>query len=361
MSKPSFRVVIQEEAPGDWDAWTARAGGGFCQTVARSRMHAALHPSRPYFLRVEDAEGNPAAQALLILDSRIGKSAGWAKRLVGAVAPQLGLKLICHEGPVLPPTADSATFDLLVASSLDLGKRLGAGRVEFTPLVAPGKSTVPPERWLRLGLKETPWLTSIVDIGKDEQTMHAGLHQSIRKGIKKCQREGVVVAECDGWPAIVDQFLTPYFQAKGEIEAMSAPDWDDAYERWWRAAPASQYRFFVAKSSTGEVLATLGTYAFNGYVTEIMSARTVAGQQIGLPCQDLIHWHAFLVHRNCGDRYFNLAGYNPRPDSDKEMGIRRYKEKWGGEEHSTPTYRATSPLARLAEWTAGRLSGLAAK
>jgi lipid II:glycine glycyltransferase (peptidoglycan interpeptide bridge formation enzyme) len=94
----------------------------------------------------------------------------------------------------------------------------------------------------------------------------------------------------------------------------------------------------VVEDSGGNVHAVLGTYCYQGIVTEIMSGRTNFGKSSNVPAQDLLHWEAMLYHKRSGDRYFNLAGYSPNPANEKEAGIRRFKEKWGGREISVPSY-----------------------
>ena len=88
----------------------------------------------------------------------------------------------------------------------------------------------------------------------------------------------------------------------------------------------------------GVVLATLGSVGFAGLATEIMSARTPESYSINASPQDLLHWESFCHHSRLGCRYFNLAGFNPDPVSDKEQGIRRYKEKWPGQIRDYPLY-----------------------
>ena len=63
-----------------------------------------------------------------------------------------------------------------------------------------------------------------------------------------------------------------------------------------------------------------------------------------------------LFHKRAGDRYFNLAGYSPAPANEKEAGIRRFKEKWGGDERSVPTFTWTRepPLLRGYRWLKGQ-------
>jgi hypothetical protein len=31
--------------------------------------------------------------------------------------------------------------------------------------------------------------------------------------------------------------------------------------------------------------------------------------------------------------FYDLSGYNPHPKSEKEIGIKNYKAKWGGKSH----------------------------
>jgi lipid II:glycine glycyltransferase (peptidoglycan interpeptide bridge formation enzyme) len=54
-------------------------------------------------------------------------------------------------------------------------------------------------------------------------------------------------------------------------------------------------------------------------------------QQEKIPAQDLLHWELMLRSRQLGCRAFDLAGISPDPATPKEVGIRRFKEKWGGE------------------------------
>jgi lipid II:glycine glycyltransferase (peptidoglycan interpeptide bridge formation enzyme) len=103
---------------------------------------------------------------------------------------------------------------------------------------------------------------------------------------------------------------------------------------WWESVDA-YYRFFIAADELN-VLGTLGTYRWNGVVTEFMSERTMPARERKLPVQDLLHLHAFRTHRALGDQWFDLAGFNPDPASVKEVGIRRFKEKWQGETIEVP-------------------------
>jgi len=49
-----------------------------------------------------------------------------------------------------------------------------------------------------------------------------------------------------------------------------------------------------------------------------------------LYAQDLIKWKIIEWGVKNKMKYYNLVGFNPNPISQKEIGVKRYKEKWGG-------------------------------
>ena len=49
--------------------------------------------------------------------------------------------------------------------------------------------------------------------------------------------------------------------------------------------------------------------------------------------QDLIKWKIIEWGVQRKMNYYDLAGANPNPTSEKEKGILRYKRKWGGKRY----------------------------
>jgi len=69
---------------------------------------------------------------------------------------------------------------------------------------------------------------------------------------------------------------------------------------------------------------------FNKYLNEWGIARTKKDTQEKFYSQDLLKWKIIEWGINKNFRYFDLTGVNPNPLDEKELGIFRYKEKWGG-------------------------------
>lgn len=334
--------------PADWDAWLVARGrdAGFCQTTVRSRILHARRGAVSYVLCVE-RDGVRVAGATLnhVLPSETratlfdyGKA--WlAMRGKGDLA--------CVEGPVL--AADDkpqALADLLVQVDA-LAARLGVRHIQFLgkPAMADwGDDAAVAAAFRRFGYREKPWLTSVVDLTASEERLFAGFRHAARKGVRKCIEAGLRVDVVHDAGAFRRDFYDPYVASlvtrAGTLPAASTS------AAWWESDTRRYYRFLVAKDSSDTVHATLGTYAFNGVATEIMSGRTLAGRTANLPAQDLLHWEAFRIHKAAGDKWFNLAGYSADPRDAKEAGIRRFKEKWGGREIAVPQFtRGDSPVA----------------
>lgn len=185
-------------------------------------------------------------------------------------------------------------------------------------------------------------LTSIIDLTSDEAKLFAGFERSARKAIRKCEKSGVKVLEIRDWRTHREQFLAPFYASSGHEYLISFSE-DIQRKKWVEEIGSGLHQFFVARVGDGPVLATLGTYSFNGLATEIMSGRSSHGLASDLPVQDFLHWHVFKAHQAAGDRLFDMAGFSATPVSPKEIGIRRFKEKWGGRTVEIPSYHRDFP------------------
>ncbi len=188
------------------------------------------------------------------------------------------------------------------------------------------------------------WKTFIIDLKPSEDELFKALHHAARKGIKKAQQVGVYIYRCESFEDYYTQFLVPYLNSTNRsIKERKF------YQEGWDLDKSKFYSCWVAKNQEDQLLGFLGSYRHDGVATEIMSALTPLAWEQKIPVQDLLHWEIIKYHKNCGDLYFDLAGFNPHPTSDKEKNIKRFKEKWGGVEYDTSSYTldARSPLKKL--------------
>ena len=343
--------------PPDWDDWLNRCGGnaGFCQSTERAQIVHARRNAVSYVLTVED-NGNRLAGVLLTLIPAETPQRNWLRGARSWLSGLASGELVGLEGPVLAAGDKPAALAKLLAKVDSVAAQTGVTRIRFSggPVMADwGGDADIAAVFRRFGYREVPWFTALVDLAPPEDRLFSGLKHAARKGVRKCRGAGLKVSQVGTYDEFQRDFLVPYFESLSDGNVFHTPPDDRA---WWMIDRGRHYRFFVAKDSAGAVHATLGSYAFNGVATEIMSCRTSVGQSVNLPAQDLLHWEAFRIHKSAGDQWFNLAGFNPSPRDAKEAGIRRFKLKWGGREVSVPQFQRGKPpaLARVANALFGR-------
>ena len=338
----------------DWDAWMGDAGdeASFTQTAKWARIHQAVNGATPHYIELRK-NGHRNAAALF---GHRRQPMATIRDIARAALLGRGGVLECFSGPVIAAGEPIDALTQLLDETDELAVRLSATGVVFT---APPSTAA----WSRHGdisrifaahgYRCTPWTTALVAIARSDAALLANFRQSARKGIRRCHELSILVRECRDAADYIENFSRPLFATRRALGIGARADLQERH--WWNLDEARHYHYFVAFDRNGAVLGTLGTYRWNGLATEIMSERTMAAREARVPVQDLLHWHAFLAHRELGDRLFDLAGFNPHPADAKEQGIRSFKEKWMGRVvniprfarvHDSPQYRFARTLYR---------------
>lgn len=173
--------------------------------------------------------------------------------------------------------------------------------------------------------EEKKWATLIVDLCQDN--IWNGISGAARKSINKAKREGITVKRIDGFEEYIDLYIKNYnlFNGRKTLDI----DIENSKIAWDQDSNTHYYYYYVAQKES-QVIGMLGMYVFNGVATEIMSALSPDAFEKKLPAQDLLHWEMFTEAMELGCHSFDLSGINPAPQTPKENGIRRFKEKWNG-------------------------------
>ena len=331
----------------EWTDWLSEQGlqAGFGQSLTWARLRCITQGARSHLADVRQ-DGKRTAGALLL-----------------HCRPQPGDHLIsralsfgvleCLGGPVLPVDTTPELLAKLLDQIEHLAVRLRASRLAFVarPSAASWPECVSKVFGAR-GYRQTSLCTSLIDLTPDTDSIFSSFDPAARKGVRKCEKRGLIIEQCTNWTSYHNEFLIPFYSSIGH-EAVKSRSEETERMVWDEQVRSGLYRFFVARMAGGPVLATLGTYSFNGLATEIASGRTKEGLRSDLPAQDLLHWHAFNVHKSAGDGMFDMAGFLARPVSPKEAGIRRFKEKWGGRRVEIPSYHRDLPSFANAVIAAG--------
>ncbi len=176
------------------------------------------------------------------------------------------------------------------------------------------------------GLKESKWATFIIDLGMSESELWKNVDHSARKLVNRTL-EQVDVVQVES-----EEDYQSYFQIVNENRKRNGVHPYRYSARLWRAwrGTGSGAVFVAKEKQTGSILAGLGISCFNGYVNEWGAGTSAAALEKKIYAQDAVKWSVIKWAKEKGFRFFDLTGVNPSPANEKEKGIFRFKEKWGG-------------------------------
>lgn len=316
--------IISDQAPEWWDTYhqESELNSGFCQTSTWSRLHADVNNVVPVFVHSEDIR----IASLCFYN----KAPNFFKGLMSYISPRGSLDIF--EGPVIRDHSELESTLSSFLKNIELfakSKKLKAIRIHNLGIFSQTYTKNPrlKEMLLKEGYNLQPWQTSLIDLEIKDELLLQSFDYSIRKSINSCKKKGVRILRCITQQDFEELFLRNYFLATKDEKAL----FETKLKLMWLYDKGKHYEFFVAIDDQEQVLATLGTYEFNRCVTEIMSARTTRAKETKSSAQDLLHYEIIKYHQEKGNKYFNLAGFNPSPANPKEEGIKNYKLKWNGE------------------------------
>lgn len=173
------------------------------------------------------------------------------------------------------------------------------------------------------------WSTFLIDLQKPKDSIYMNIEKhNGRKNIERSRKRGVIVEE------INEKSLKEYYKLYNEFKKIEHPNVHDNFESWlswWKLLKPLGYSGFLAKKNEIPIGGLFFSY-FNNYIIEGAVARSNKDASEKLYSQDLIKWKIIEWGIENNMKYYDLAGFNPNPESEKERGIMNYKKKWGGKQ-----------------------------
>lgn len=340
----SIEYILDRTCPSDWDTSLTKEGG-FLQSSFWANAIESLEDGYGLFITASKS-GQPIARLLATVS--VSPQRGVKGRFRQFVLMLAGFgrgTVSVNEGPIFltPEFADVVAVGML--ECLDRVAR--EARCRRIRVLNPYEFKLDAEKQVALvnvfhsfEYISKNWGTYLVDLRKNEAELFAMVEQSVRKAVKKCQREGVLIKQIETWDEYLHFFLKSYVTWKGD------ENYELLYHRaavlWGLPEHGCFYSYFVALTKNEEPLAVLGMYARNGIATEITSGLGPLAIKQKLPAQDFLHWEMFLAAKRLGCHTFDLAGVAPEPSDIKQASIRNFKKKFNGTYLEYPVYEKDS-------------------
>lgn len=170
--------------------------------------------------------------------------------------------------------------------------------------------------------------TIYLDIEDNLDGLWSGLSREARQKVRKAERLGVEVTEENSIQGLEDYYTVR--QENARRNGLRAPSRASILASEPVYMSDGLAKLFLAKYQ-GEVIAGQLLVVFNGNVQLGGISYSDRSRQLRLPANDALQWAVIRWALESGQRRIDWAGYTPEPKSEKEKGINRFKEKWGGQ------------------------------
>lgn len=187
----------------------------------------------------------------------------------------------------------------------------------------------------KFGFSQKQWATFLVDLTADEDALLSRLSKKGRKAIRSANEQNLTVTRATKEEELREyyQILTTHRQTLG----LQTYSFENLSEMWGHLHENGKMEVFLAKEGE-RIIAGLGILAFNGVITEIMSAQSDYAIEKKLFGSDIIKWEIIKWGHSAGYKTYDLTGVSPSPKDPKEEGIYNFKAKWGGELITYPIF-----------------------
>ena len=318
--------------PGAWNTSVAlSAAATVHQTSAWADYYTRAFGARSWFLTARTLDRSAVAH-LLVLET------GWFHQVAQGQAARNWLKGMVNrfrrafrwvDGPIVamgdPNLSDTLAGVLLrQAAALALERGIGRVRLAVAPHVGCAGHMFA-SAFGAAGYEKRAWATYVVDLEADIDVLWSRIDRgSGRSAVRRAQRAGVSVRRLERREEL--EGLVVCEQEHARARGLAARPEQRWYALWDALRPHGLLQIFVAEHE-GRAVGYTPVKLFNQKMHLIKPVQAV---RHGLPVGDQLVWELICWGRAQGHRWFDLSGVSPRPENDRDRGIRHFKSKWGG-------------------------------
>ncbi len=316
-------VETEVEPPSDWNE-SIRHGSCsqltlFHTTAWAERMQGLLG-YRPIFVTVFH-DGTPILRLLALVCRwpRIRGLMNTARHSVRALTRGRSGSLIWYGEPVVIGEAGESHYRSL-AEALD-----NEGRRRWL-CVTSGNWPAAHEASASRNWRIRRWATIQLDLQRPKEELLAAMKSSARKAVRRAESDHISVRRVACIEELRSYYAFAVTCAKRYDKRMYG--FEDFRSMWDGIRPDGWFETFVAEHD-GEMIAGLSVWGYGDSIGELGSFQSERSFTEKLFGPDLIKWTAIQWGHDQGLRVLDLGGVNPAPEG-KDVGIRQFKEKWGG-------------------------------
>lgn len=314
----NFELRLEKECPSDWNTQLLKSPmGNIFNTYEYSQFAKSWLGWQPLFLSMMGKNGESVAQVVIFEYARnkLSKKAPFA---ISKIASIISKTIKWIYGPVIFASEEQQIIDEFLSFVQSKANRLdGSIHPFFNGSLNVKKAKI------------EKWSTFLIDLQQTKDSIISGFDKhSAKKNIERAEERGIKVSE------ITENNILQYHEILNEFRIANGNEsieYEVTYDLWKLLGKVGFSGFLATKD--GIYVGGITFSFFNKYINEWGIARSSLDTKEKLYSQDLLKWKIIEWGIENKQRFYDLSGFNPKPVSEKEEGILRYKKKWGGKQY----------------------------
>lgn len=314
----NFELRLEKECPSDWNRQLLKSPmGNIFNTYEYSQYAKKRLGWLPYFLYVIEKNGDIVAQVILFeyVRNKLSRKIPFS---ITKLASKISKTIRWIYGPVIFSDEEQLVVNEFFSFVQSKANKLeGSTHPFFNGTLTNTKA------------KTEKWSTFLIDLQQSKDLIVSGFDKhSAKKNIERAVERGVQISQINESNISDYHILLNKFRIASHNEPF---EYEDTYELW-KLLERVGFKGFLA-TKDGVNIGGITFSFFNGYINEWGIARSLTDKNEKLYAQDLLKWKIIEWGIDNKQKYYDLSGFNPCPESGKEAGILRYKKKWGGKQY----------------------------
>jgi hypothetical protein len=323
-----MKIELLEKPDVNWDKRLLENNGSFYQTTGYSEyLESSLGMKTIYLIATEPKNKNIIGQL------SVNYYPLFAKYLIEKYKPLYNIfsKFFRTYSFIRGPTIfnKEKTYEITKGFIEYLDKEVKKNGFMLQDISLPlGVDTKVYKIFDSLGFYQDSWGTVIIDLKKREEEIMKDISKSQRKKIKKAQELNLIVKEAktkEDYEKVIE--IIENMESRNKIFEGSK----NYYRTLLKILNEKKMIKTFYIESNGNLISTISLYLFGKNSLRALSAHTDYSVQEKIPGMMFIEWEAIKWARNNGYSTYDLTGIRPESTNSKDIGIKEYKTRWGGQ------------------------------
>lgn len=295
------------------------------QSYNWARLYKEVFNSKPIFILIKDSSKKIIGQLLAFIhNDYYWINANPFFRKIGTKL-NLGSIILWWHGPIIHDTSNQANISkeiILALHNIAQKNQIMMIRGASSPL----SRQLDEKLFKSNGFKIQPWGTYVIDLQQSIDTLYKKLNKKIRYDIRKGEKNKLEFEVSDDKKTLDDYIELKHKERERTGQKTTRiPLYNEKY--WNYLHNNGHLKLFVTRYNNQLVGGILGI-TFNGNIIQ----HGVLNLRNDLSAGPFLTWNALKWSIQNNYRTFDMGGFNPFPESEKEKAIDFFKAKWCGDE-----------------------------